>query len=170
MPPACSVTSAIRGLPTTMVAILPGTLTSVAWSTLTDILFAIVGAARPKAGHSKSPATRERRAERATTRLRRKLNPILSSGTLTSRQKRYAAEPAPDRPNLATMCEIIAKSCGKMLSNSTAFLPLRAAPAPAGARKCGPSLAPERIGDLARDLVREARLLLDAIIVGQLPF
>src|SRR5436190_9530309 len=157
-PPACSVTSAIRGLPTTMVAILPGSLTSLAWSTLTEIfsVMGAVGAARPIAGHSTRPTTSERKPERATARLRRELNGILYSGTLTSRQKRYAAEPAPDRPNLTIMCEIIAKSRGKMLSNSTAF---------SAERKCrraaGSVLMPEWIGDLARDLVREGRLFLD---------
>jgi len=39
-------------------------------------------------------------AENARRHVRRELNDILYPGALTSRQKRYAAEPAPDRTNL----------------------------------------------------------------------
>ena len=59
-----------------------------------------VGGGRGQAaGRPQQHSDRERAEseERATARLRRKLNDILYSGTLTSRQKRYAAEPAPDR-------------------------------------------------------------------------
>src|SRR2546423_3711924 len=37
--------------------------------------------------------------------MRMELNDILYPGALTSRQKRYAAEPAPDRPNLTSISE-----------------------------------------------------------------
>src|SRR5215468_2115155 len=119
MPPGCRLTSAIRGLPTTMVATLPGSLTSLAWSTLTATATAS-GAASASAGHIISPKPRERNPKRAKARLRI-VYAILNSGTLTSRHKRYAAEPAPDEANLTAMCEIIAKSAGKMLGISLQF-------------------------------------------------
>src|SRR5438128_1124274 len=117
MPPGCRVTSAIRGLPTTMVATLPGSFTSLAWSTLTAT---DSGAASASAGHIRSPKPRERNPKRAEARLR-SVYAILYSGTLTSRHKRYAAEPAPDDAKVPTMCEIIAKSRGKMLGISQRF-------------------------------------------------
>src|SRR5262249_47067051 len=122
MPPGCRVTSAIRGLPTTMVATLPGSFTSLAWSTLTAMESGIggTGAAKVSTGHIKTPIARERNPKRAAARLR-KVYAILSSGTLTSRHKRYAAEPAPDEANLTAMCEIFAKSAGKMLGISLQF-------------------------------------------------
>src|SRR2546421_746610 len=117
MPPGCSVTSAIMGFPTTMVETLPGSLTSLAWSTLTATVSG-AGAAKPAAGHDRIPTATAKNPKRAKARLRWELNAILYyPGTLTCRQKRYAAEPAPDGVKLTAMCEIIAKSRGKMLDN-----------------------------------------------------
>src|SRR5215831_17597421 len=91
-PPFCSVTSAIRGLPTTMVETRVGNLTSLAWSTLTAMAPA-TGSACAASGHDSAPIPI---TNRARARLRREHNNITYPGTLTSRQMRYAAEPAPD--------------------------------------------------------------------------
>src|SRR3954471_22875063 len=78
------------------------------------------GGAKASTGHNSSPNARERNPKRAEARLR-KVYAILNSGTLTSRHKRYAAEPAPDPAKVTTMCEIIAKSAGKMRGISLQF-------------------------------------------------
>src|SRR4030095_10625026 len=122
MPPGCRVTSAIRGLPTTMVATLPGSFTNLAWSTLTAMESGIggTGAVSASAGHSSSPSARDRNPTRAAARLR-KVYAILYSGTVTSRHQRYAAEAAPDQAKVPTMCLIIAKRAGKMPDISLRF-------------------------------------------------
>src|ERR1700722_311439 len=63
------------------------------------------GAARPAAGHNRIPIASDRNPESAHARIRKELNAILYPGTLTSRLKRYAAEPAPDRANLTSIHE-----------------------------------------------------------------
>src|SRR6186713_1765878 len=63
------------------------------------------GAASAAAGHSSIPVASERNEMSARERKRKQLNDILYPGALTSRQKRYAAEPAPDGANLTLMCE-----------------------------------------------------------------
>jgi hypothetical protein len=55
-----------------------------------------MGPAIAAAGHSRIPIASDRNLEFARERVRRELNDILYPGALTSRQKRYAAEPAPD--------------------------------------------------------------------------
>src|ERR1700744_888367 len=57
------------------------------------------------AGVSRTPSASAPEAENARMRGRRYLNDILYPGTLTSRLKRYAAEPAPDAPNLTSISE-----------------------------------------------------------------
>src|SRR4051812_17256722 len=104
MPPGCNATSAIIGFPTTMVATLPGILNSVARSTLTPMT-SFGGPARAAAGHNRSPAASDRNPTHARARLRKELNDILYPGAVTSRQKRYAAEPAPDPANLTVISE-----------------------------------------------------------------
>jgi hypothetical protein len=56
----------------------------------------VTGAAKATDGHTRIATAIDRNPRRAQARLRRELNDILYPGTLTSRQKRYAAEPAPD--------------------------------------------------------------------------
>src|SRR6185369_15910658 len=56
------------------------------------------------AGHSRIPAARDN-PKRARARIRWDLNDILYPGASTSRQWRYAAEPAPDTVNLTTIHE-----------------------------------------------------------------
>src|ERR1700744_3060864 len=57
------------------------------------------------AGASRTPIASARKADNARMRGRRYLDDILYPGALTSRLKRYAAEPAPDAANLTSMCE-----------------------------------------------------------------
>src|SRR5882757_7661908 len=61
--------------------------------------------ARAAAGHSRIATTSERNTKGARTRRRRNLIDILYSGASTSRQKRYAAEPAPDMANVPLIDE-----------------------------------------------------------------
>ena len=58
------------------------------------------GSASAAAGHSSIPIASERNERRARDAHTQILNDILYPGALTSRQKRYAAEPAPDVANL----------------------------------------------------------------------
>src|ERR1700761_2302011 len=92
MPPFCRLTSAIRGFQTTIVVARTGSLTSLAWSTLTAMA-SDAGSADTTAGHSNAASANPNKGR---VRLRKELNTILNPGALTSRQKRYAAEPAPD--------------------------------------------------------------------------
>src|SRR5438105_11568344 len=62
-------------------------------------------AARQTAGHNRMAVARERNPKHARARIRRNLNDILYPGASTSRQWRYAAEPAPDTVNLTTIHE-----------------------------------------------------------------
>jgi hypothetical protein len=59
-----------------------------------------VGSAIATAGKMRIPATSDRNPNDARARLRKELNDILYPGALTSRLKRYSAEPAPDTSNL----------------------------------------------------------------------
>src|ERR1019366_3631832 len=63
------------------------------------------GSARTATGHNSIPAANDRNTKRARTKVRKDLNDIQYPGALTSRLKRYAAEPAPDGANLTSMCE-----------------------------------------------------------------
>src|SRR5687767_6852124 len=107
------------------------------------------GAANADAGHSNIPIASERNEKSARERIRKQLNDILYPGALTSRQKRYAAEPAPFRANLPLMCERSANG---------------------GEIRRGGLLLPERIGQLSDNLGRKRRLVIDAIMLGQLFF
>src|SRR5580658_8821569 len=71
------------------------------------------GAASAAAGHNTIPIANERIPKGARARLRKQLNDILYSGALTSRLKRYAAEPAPDGANLTSMSERAANRAEK---------------------------------------------------------
>src|SRR5664279_5529537 len=68
-------------------------------------MLSTAGSAPAAAGNNRTPITSDRNPNDAQARLRRELNDILYLGALTSRLKRYAAEPAPDRANLTPMCE-----------------------------------------------------------------
>src|SRR3954466_2794238 len=116
MPPACKVMSATSGFPITMVAARSGSRISLAWSILTAIGPPVgTGAANADAGTSRSAIASDRNSEYARTAMRRELTDILYPGTCTSRQKRYAAEPAPDMANLTLIDERTANGRGKPL-------------------------------------------------------
>jgi hypothetical protein len=59
-----------------------------------------VGSLKAATGHSTIPIANDRNMEYARMRTGWEHNDILYPGALTSRLKRYAAEPAPDRANL----------------------------------------------------------------------
>ena len=61
-------------------------------------------------GHMCVAAASEWNAERARMEKRKDLDDIRYPGTLTSRLKRYAAEPAPDEANLPSISERTANS------------------------------------------------------------
>src|SRR5665213_4005612 len=63
------------------------------------------GSAKAATGQASMATANRRNPEKARARIRKELNDILYPGALTSRLKRYAAEPAPDNANLTTMCE-----------------------------------------------------------------
>src|SRR3954467_1677511 len=106
MPPGCKVMSATSGFPITMVAARSGNRISLAWSILTAIGPPVgTGAAKADAGTSRIAIVSERNREYARTAMRTTLPDILSPGTFKSRQKRYAAEPAPDMANLTLIDE-----------------------------------------------------------------
>jgi hypothetical protein len=75
-----------------------------AWSTLTAMLLP-VPAAKAVAGTRRSPIASDRNTKHARTAARKDLTDILYPGALTSRLKRYAAEPAPDVANLPLIDE-----------------------------------------------------------------
>src|SRR5580704_4098073 len=74
------------------------------------------GAARQVAGHNRIPIASDRNPESAHARIRKELNDIRYPGTLTSRLKRYAAEPAPDRANLTPIHERTANAARESAS------------------------------------------------------
>ena len=89
-----------------MVAARSGSLISLAWSILTAIGPPVgTGAANADAGTSRTAIASDRNREYARTAMRKELTDILYSGASTSRQKRYAAEPAPDVANLTAISE-----------------------------------------------------------------
>src|ERR1019366_1841077 len=102
------------------------------------------GSARTATGHNSIPAANDRNTKRARTKVRKELNDILYPGALTSRLKRYAAEPAPDGPNLTAISERTA--------NGPVTPPV--------------NLLPERVGQLSGDLLRNGRFV-PAVAVGQ---
>src|SRR4051794_19865502 len=63
------------------------------------------GAADAAAGARRIAIASEDNSEQARTAMRKEPSDILYPGTLTSRQKRYAAEPAPDMANLPLIDE-----------------------------------------------------------------
>jgi hypothetical protein len=65
----------------------------------------VEGSAKAAAGHNRIPIANDRIRELARERVRRELNDILYPGALTSRLKRYAAEPVPDGANLTAISE-----------------------------------------------------------------
>src|SRR5476651_1749812 len=71
------------------------------------------GVARAATGHNNIPIASDRIPKGAHARVRRELNDILYPGALTSRLKRYAAEPAPDVANLTSISERTANAAGK---------------------------------------------------------
>src|SRR6266852_7079832 len=71
------------------------------------------GSAKAATGHNRIPIASERNPKHARTRIRRELNDILYPGALTSRLKRYAAEPAPDGANLTSINERTANGVDK---------------------------------------------------------
>src|SRR5687768_16573515 len=97
------------------------------------------GAAKAAVGHRSTPIASERNEKSARERIRKQLNDILYPGALTSRQKRYAAEPAPDGANLTLMCERSAN--GGEIPGSRLRLP-------------------ERIDQLSGKLGRKSRLII----------
>src|SRR4029453_13563923 len=71
------------------------------------------GSAKAATGHIRIAIANVRNSKHARTRIRRELNHILYPGALTSRLKRYAAEPAPDGANLTSINERTANGTGK---------------------------------------------------------
>src|ERR1700681_3141319 len=71
------------------------------------------GSAKAASGHKRIPIANGRNPKHARTRIRRELSDILYPGALTSRLKRYAAEPAPDGANLTTISERTANGTEK---------------------------------------------------------
>src|SRR6202048_2932285 len=102
------------------------------------------GSAKAATGHNRIPIANERNPKIARKRVRWELNDILYPGALTSRLKRYAAEPAPDSANLTSISERTANRAG----NPPALL------------------LPKRISQLPDDL-RGHRLFVLAIIFRQ---
>src|SRR5438128_745308 len=144
------------------------------------------GAARLTAGHSRIPATRKRNPKRAPARIRWNLNDILYPGASTSRQWRYAAEPAPDTVNLTTIHEQRANGPRNAARNPPpACLIARESPCDRASvagengsqlfprdkrvpRLCGGHvLFAERIGQLSDDFAGKRRLIVQAILVRQ---
>ena len=74
-----------------------------AWSTTTATISS--APANTAIGHIRSPATRDHNAADAFLRRGKTWIDILYSGACTSRQKRYAAVPAPDMANLPLIDE-----------------------------------------------------------------
>src|ERR1700694_2961533 len=72
------------------------------------------GSAKTATGHNRIPIANERNPKIARRRVRWELNDILYPGALTSRLKRYAAEPAPDRANLTSINERTANGAEKL--------------------------------------------------------
>src|ERR1700686_2426733 len=84
-------------------------------------MVSVAGSAKPAAGHNRIPAaTSDQNPKSARTRLRRELSDILYPGALTSRLKRYAAEPAPDGANLTSISERTANGCENSARKLTA--------------------------------------------------
>src|ERR1700730_11436413 len=83
-------------------------------------MVSIAGSAKPAAGHNRIPTANDRNPKNARTRLRRELSDILYPGALTSRLKRYAAEPAPDGANLTSISERTANGCENSARKLTA--------------------------------------------------
>src|ERR1700730_1544913 len=102
-----------------------------------------VGSEKAATGHNRIPIANERNPKIARKRGRWELNDILYPGALTSRLKRYAAEPAPDSANLTSISERTANGAGNP-------------PAP---------LLPKRISQLPDDL--RGHLFVLAIIFRQ---
>src|SRR5271169_4945972 len=98
------------------------------------------GAARQAAGHNRIPIANDRNPESARTRVRLDLNDIRYPGALTSRLKRYAAEPAPDVANLTSINERSANAARETAS-------------------AGRTLMPERIGQLPGNFGRDRRII-----------
>src|SRR3982074_1488093 len=63
------------------------------------------GAGKAEAGTSRIPIASDRNRKYARAAMRKELTDILYPGALTSRQKRYTAEPAPDMANLTLIDE-----------------------------------------------------------------
>src|SRR5580698_11588207 len=61
--------------------------------------------AKATTGHNRIPTASDRNPKDARVRVRRELSDILYPGALTSRLKRYTAEPAPDPANLTSIHE-----------------------------------------------------------------
>src|SRR5207244_5924602 len=114
-------------------------------------------AARQTAGHNRMAVARERNPKRACARIRRNLNDILYPGASTSRQWRYAAEPAPDTVNLTTIHEQRANRPRNGARNPRPVCLIEA-------------LFAERIGQLSDDLAGERGLIVHAILVRQRAF
>src|ERR1700738_3548810 len=102
------------------------------------------GSAKAATGHNRIPIANERNPKIARRRVRWELNDILYPGALTSRLKRYAAEPAPDRANLTSIDERTANEAENPVA----------------------SLLPERVGQLPDDLGRNCLFVL-AIVFGK---
>src|SRR4029453_18450901 len=95
------------------------------------------GSEKEATGHNRIPIAKERNPKQARTRIRRELNHILYPGALTSRLKRYAAEPTPDGANLTSIHERTEN----------------------GTEKAGHRLTPKRICQLSDNLRRNCRLI-----------
>src|ERR1700737_3104496 len=80
-------------------------------------MVSVAGSAKPAAGHNRIPAASDQNPKNARTRVRKELSDILYPGALTSRLKRYAAEPAPDGANLTTIRERTAHGTEKLNPN-----------------------------------------------------
>src|ERR1700688_2647948 len=91
-----------------------------------------VGSVKAATGHSTIPIANDRNTEDARKRIRWEHNDILYPGALTSRLKRYAAEPAPDGANLTSNDERTA--------NGTEKLDPASAPARSGVPGFSPNL------------------------------
>src|ERR1700687_3234244 len=102
------------------------------------------GSAKAASGHKRISIANGRNPKHARTRIRREPNDILYPGALTSRLKRYAAEPAPDGANLTSISERTAN----------------------GSKKAGHQLMPKRIGQLSANLRRDG-LIVDTIITRE---
>src|SRR3954454_5278876 len=78
-----------------------------------------IGAANADAGASRIAIASDRGSKHARTAMRKQLTDILYPGAFTSRQKRYAAEPAPDMANLTLIDERTANGRPKTRFNET---------------------------------------------------